>query len=99
MNRPPPSRSEKFAQATALWLFASLVSMPLWDLADLLCHVVRFGSLHSLAELFLKPLGTIAGLMFVFVIHAEHGIGSIASHYWPAVLISGNGKGRPDGAA
>lgn len=88
MSYPPPSRSEKLAQATALWLFTCLISIPLWDLADLLFHAFRLGSLHSLSEVFLKPLGTIAALMFMFAIVAEHGIGSIAARYWPAVLIA-----------
>lgn len=88
MNGRPISPKEKFAQATALWLFAVFFSIPLWDFADLLFHAFRFGSLHSLSEIFLKPVGTIFGLMLMFAIVAEHGIGSIAERYWPAVLIS-----------
>mgnify|MGYP006893436324 CR=1 FL=1 len=88
MNRRPISPKEKFAQATALWLFTVLLSIPLWDLASLLFSAYRFGSLHSLVEIFLKPAGTIAGLMLMFAIVAEHGIGSIAERYWPAFLIA-----------
>ncbi len=88
MSPRPISRQEKFAQATALWLFASLISIPLWDLANVLFDGFRWGSLHSLAEIFLKPVGTVLGLMLMFAITAEHGIGSIAERYWPAVLIA-----------
>ncbi len=88
MNAPPPSLSEKIGQVTILWLFTTFFSVPLWDLADLLFYAFRFGSPHSLSEIFLKPVGTVFALMLMFAIVAEHGIGSIADRYWPAFLIS-----------
>ena len=89
MSIPPPSRSEKFGQATILWLVVTFFSIPLWDLAQMLFEAYRYGSLPSaVMESLLKPVGTILGLMLLFGIHAEHGIGSIVSHYWPAFLIS-----------
>lgn len=89
MNVPPPSLSEKFALAILLWLFASFVSVPLWDLADMLFHAYRDRSLpRALVDLFLLPGGTLMGLALMFGITAEHGIGSIAERYWPAVLIA-----------
>lgn len=88
MSPRPISRQDKFAQATAIWLFASLASIPLWDLAGILFDAIQFGSLYSLAEIFLKPFGTIFALVLMFGITAEHGIGSIAERYWPGVLIA-----------
>lgn len=89
MNVPPPSLSEKLALAILFWLFSSFLSIPLWDLADMFFHAFRYGRLVSaLLDTFLSPIGTIFGLIVMFGITAEHGIGSIAERYWPAVLIA-----------
>ena len=89
MRTVPPSLSEKVAQATALWLFASLVSIPLWDIAYVLFAAHHEGAfLRALSDLLLSPGGTVFGLVIMFGIHAEHGIGAIAERYWPAVLIA-----------
>lgn len=89
MNAPTPSLSEKLALAMLLWLFASFVSIPLWDLADMLFHAYRNRSLPRAAvDVILLPGGTLMGLALMFGITAEHGIGSIADRYWPAFLIA-----------
>ena len=48
MSRPPPSLSEKFAQATFLWLIVTFFSVPLWEAADIIFDDFQFGRFHSL---------------------------------------------------
>lgn len=89
MSIAPPSLSEKVAQATALWLFASFISIPLWDMAYVLFAAYLDGSfLRALAGFLPSPGGTVLGLVIMFGIHAEHGIGAIAERYWPAGLMA-----------
>ena len=85
MSLPPLSRREKVIQAVATWFAMVIISIPLWDVADMLFHAVSFG---SLAELHRWPMGILVGVILIFGMHAEHGIGSIAERYWPAVLIA-----------
>lgn len=89
MSRRPLSCQEKVTQAIVLWLPTSLLSIPLWDLTLTLFQSFRAERLaHALMDVFLNPFGTLFGLMYIFWLVAEDGIGSIAEHYWPAVLIA-----------
>ena len=89
MDVRSPSAGEKFVQAAVLWPSASLVSIPLWDLADLLLHAWRDGSvLGILADFFFSPMGPLWGLAIMFVMVAEQGNAAIAARYWPAILVA-----------
>jgi hypothetical protein len=89
MSRPPPPLGEKFALAIIFWLIATFFSIPLQDLAHMLFATYCDGSLPgALLETILKPAGTIFGLMLLFMLRAEDGIGAIISYYWPALLIA-----------
>lgn len=83
------SLSEKLALTIVVWLIAAFVSIPLWDLADVLFHAYRDKSLsRAVVDVFLSPGGTLLGLGLMFGATAEHGFEPIAERYWPAVLIA-----------
>jgi hypothetical protein len=89
MDDPPSSLGVKLTLAIPFWLFVCFISIPLWDLADMLFQAYRHEShLSALVDLLLHPGGTLFGLILMFGITAEHGLGSIAERYWPAVLIA-----------
>lgn len=85
MSPHPISRQEKFAEATALWLFASLVSIPLVDAV----YVAPFCLLAT-------PRFEQVGFCFLWApflmtlehMHEKRDISSFVAHYWPGPLIA-----------
>ena len=58
MAVPLLSLSEKLALTSVVWLIAAFVSIPLWDLADVLFHAHRDKSLSRAAvDVILSPRG------------------------------------------
>ncbi|MDP1839470.1 MAG: hypothetical protein Q8N31_09990 [Reyranella sp.] len=88
MSPQPPSLGAKIFTAAATWIVLAIVAIPLWDLADMWFDGLRFGYFPSLLEPLFNPLGTFLGLMLLFMMRAEDGIGPLVSHYWPVVPIA-----------
>jgi hypothetical protein len=85
MNPSPLTRRDKAVAAIVLWLFVSLISLPLWAFALALVECLRLpGALLAPHECL---LGAPVMMIFHFFMRKEDGTDAMFWHYAPAIVI------------